>query len=245
MVGLAVAFSVAAVAIALDLLMSPWARDYAFANGDLQGYLEGTRRFLASGSPYVGEQTSGPWQISTHSFIHPPSALPLFLPFLVLPAVLWWLIPVVGTVALIAYWRPAEWTWPLIALCLAWPRSAGSLFAGNSDLWAAFFVAVSLHVRPVALALLVKPTFLPLALLGVKDRTFWATAAVLVGLLAISAPLWVSYASVVTNAHLPITYSLLNLPLIVMPLIAWLGRRETRDAGWPAVVARFGRPRIG
>ncbi|MGH9034606.1 MAG: hypothetical protein ACRD0O_02495 [Acidimicrobiia bacterium] len=80
---------------------SEWARLYA--GGDLGGYVAGARRFLDTGSPYLPEQVAGPWQLGPYSFVHPPAALALFVPFVVLPAVLWWAIPIAVTAW--ALWR--------------------------------------------------------------------------------------------------------------------------------------------
>src|SRR5215212_4174933 len=113
--GLAAALMVMAGAILTFLATSDWGRLYGFMNGDLTGYLDGARRFLATGSPYDAAAVAAPWNLGVHSFIHPPPALALFLPFLVLPAALWWLVPLVGTTALVILSRPRPWAWPIIA----------------------------------------------------------------------------------------------------------------------------------
>lgn len=207
------AFATAALA---EAVTSEWAARWAFGNGDLNGYLDGARRFLATGSPYLEEQLN-PWQLQPHSFIHPPTALPLFLPFLVLPAITWWAIPIVGTAYLIRNVKP--WAWPVIALCLAWPRSQGAILAGNSDLWAMLFVALGTRFGWPFVLLLVKPTFLPLSTLGVTDRRMWVGAAIAGALMVPLIPLWFDYIKVIRGAGLPLTYSVLSLPLVAMPLV--------------------------
>ena len=196
--------------------------------GDLDGYLTGARRFVETGSPYLPSQVAGPWTLGPHSFIHPPAALALFVPFLVLPAFLWWAIPLGVTAFVIIRLRPASWTWPLMAACLVWPRSAGSLLAGNTDMWSMAFVAAGAMWGWPAALLVVKPTVAPLALIGGR-RALWA-GLIVIALCAALLPLWFEYAVVIGNAGVDWTYSLLNLPLVVLPAIAWLGRQRTVDA---------------
>ena len=56
-----------------------------FLANDLNGYVAGARRFFETGSPFLAEQLTGSWQLERDSFIHPPVALLLFAPFIVLP----------------------------------------------------------------------------------------------------------------------------------------------------------------
>jgi hypothetical protein len=203
---------------------SEWARLYA--GGDLGGYLDGTRQLLATGSPYLPAHVAGPWTLEAHSFVHPPPALALFVPFLVLPAVLWWAIPLVLTGWAIARLRPARWTWPLLVLCLIWPRSIGSLLAGNSDMWAMAIVAAGVVFAWPLVLLVIKPTFAPLALLGIRRRSWWIALVVVAAVNLPVLPLWLEYLAVVRNSQLRLDYSLLNLPLVALPAIAWLGRSD-------------------
>lgn len=196
------------------LATSAWAQQYAYGNGDLVGYLEGARRFLATGSPYEPSQLA-PWHLQPHSFIHPPVALLLFVPFLWLPSVLWWVIPIVGTAWLIG--RPSPYRLLWIAACLAWPRSAGSILAGNTDLWAMLFVAAGVRYGWPFVLLIVKPTFGFLALPFLRRIDIWAIGAVL----AVSVPfllLWMDWITVIRGTDLTPGYSLLNLPLVALPL---------------------------
>ena len=211
------------LAMATNLPDSAWYRE--FATADLGGYLEGARRFLATGSPYLPPQIAGPWTLGAHSFIHPPTALPLFLAFLVLPWPLWWAIPLALTIAVVWQLRPAPWSWPLLAACVLWPRSLGSLAAGNSDMWAMALVAVAVRWGPGPLLAALKPTFAPLALVGIRTRAWWIAALACAALGLLTLPLWFEYLAVVRNAGLPLTYSLLNVPLLAIPLVAWAGRQ--------------------
>jgi hypothetical protein len=201
---------------------SDWARLYA--GGDLGGYLDGARQYFVTGSPYLPEHVAGPWTLQAHSFVHPPPALALFAPFLILPAVLWWALPLAITGWAIARLRPARWTWPLMVLCLIWPRSIGSLLAGNSDMWAMAIVAGGVVLGWPLVLLVIKPTFAPLAVLGIRRRVWWIALAIAAAANVFMLPLWIEYLAVVRNSQLRVDYSLLNLPLVVLPAIAWLGR---------------------
>lgn len=210
---------------------SEWARLYA--GGDLGGYLEGARQYFATGSPYLPEQVAGPWTLEAHSFVHPPPALALFVPFLVLPAALWWALPLGLTGWAIARLRPARWTWPLLVLCLIWPRSIGSLLAGNSDMWAMAIVGAGVVLAWPLVLLVIKPTFAPLALLGIRRRSWWIAMAVVAAANLYMLPLWLEYLAVVRNSQLRLDYSLFNLPLVALPAIAWLGRSRAPAATPP------------
>jgi hypothetical protein len=207
-------------------LAATWNSEWAtlYAGGDLGGYVEGARRFLATGSPYLPEQVSGPWALQAHSFVHPPAALALFVPFIALPAILWWVLPLGLTGWAVAKLRPARWTWPLLLLCLIWPRSIGSLLAGNSDMWAMAIVALGAVFAWPFVLLVIKPTFAPLALIGARRRSWWIALALVGALNLLVLPLWLDYLAVVRNSQLRADYSLLNLPLVALPAIAWLGR---------------------
>ena len=102
---------------------------------DLSHYLDGTRRWLATGTPYLASEVSAPFQYQPLTFMHPPIALWFSCPFLVLPTPLWWAIPCAVVAWSVWLCRPAPWTWPLLAAALAYPRFHSAFIVGNSDLW--------------------------------------------------------------------------------------------------------------
>ena len=224
--GLALLVGILAIWEFAAFAQSPWAREWAFGNGDLNGYLDGARRFLENGSPYLPEQRASSWTPTGHMFIHPPIALILFVPFLWLPAPAWWAVPLGVTAVLVVRARPSPWQWLAIALCLAWPRSVGSILAGNSDLWAMMGVALGLRFGwPFAL-LWVKPTFALFAFLRPRSLG-WAAVLGLVASVPLLAS-WLDYATIMANARVGLDYSLLNLPLVMVPVIALAGRPAER-----------------
>jgi hypothetical protein len=212
-----------------SLFMGPFGRRF-FAN-DLDGYLAGARRFLDFGSPYLPEQLSGAWPLQPDSFIHPPVALLLFVPFLALPAFLWWAIPLGLTAWSVLRMRPAAWAWPLMALGLIWPRTAGILIAGNSDMWVAALVAAALAWSlPTTVLLVLKPSYLPLALIGITWRSWWISAVIVAAVCLAFGPLWFDYLTVLRGATLDPLYSLYNSPYVLIPVIAWAARTRPSPA---------------
>jgi hypothetical protein len=214
--------------------------------GDLAYYVSIAQRWLDSGVYYLPEQLAGPRSIVPMvDVLYPPTALFLFVPFVWLPAILWWAIPA----GILGYafwrWRPAAWTWPLLAFGLFWPRTQGAFLFGNTDPWIAAAVAGGfLWGWPAALVAF-KPSFLPLALAGAPRRGWWAGWAILALASLLMLRLWVDYLAALRNIGIPWDYSLLNAPLPLMPVIAWMGRSRRGDQSSAAKVTcprRNGRP---
>ena len=212
----------------------------AFVAWDYGHYIDGARRWVETGSPYLPSELAGRFQFSDLTFLHPPVALDVFAPFLFLPAALYWLIPIGGTAAVIAAWRPARWTWPVMALLLNWPRFIGAVVVGNSDLWVAFFLALGFRVGWPILLLVIKPSVAPFALaelaallcvdaIPVRRRTEIGLAAALLVLAAVPfGTLWFSWLTVIRNSPADPLYSIGSLPWLMVPAVAWIGRQRGR-----------------
>jgi hypothetical protein len=218
------------------------------------------QRWLETGVLYRPEQLAGPYVVSGPDFIFPPIAILVFVPFLYLPIVVWWLAPVAVMGACWRRYRPSLWTYPVLALILAWPRTIGQLVVGGSDLWVSMAVGLGvLYAWPFALVVM-KPSFLPLALLGARTRAWWVASAALVLVALPFGRHWFDYATAIRNSGLPLTYSLYQLPITLAPIVIWLGRtRAASDGvGAPSGLSRrltaatshyfenlpFGRPRV-
>ena len=211
-----------------------------FHGFDFINYVDAARRWVETGTPYLAHEVAGPFAFSSDTFLHPPISLLLFTPFLVLPAFLYWLIPLAGTAAIIAAWRPALWTWPVIALLLNWPRFDGALIVGNSDLWIAFFLAAGLRYGWPVLLLVLKPSLAPFAIVELAALVRaeavpihrWAKIGVAAAVLAVTAApfgsLWLDWFAVVRHSPADAFYSLGALPWLVVPAVAWWGRRRGR-----------------
>jgi hypothetical protein len=129
--------------------------------------------------------------------------------------------------------RPVAWTWPILAIIALWPRTPALIFYGNPGMWAVAAVAAGLLWRWPAPLVLFKPSFLPLALIGFGSRGWFACLGLVVVLSIPFIALWFDYLKVLSNSAPPLTYSLLDLPFTLAPVVAWLGRSD-RALGWDA-----------
>src|SRR3954451_2620758 len=90
---LAVGLTVLILLCGALLLASFWPSNAAHAGEDLTHYLDGVRRWLATGSPYLPNEVARSFDYEVETFLHPPVSLIFFAPWLVLPAILWWAVP--------------------------------------------------------------------------------------------------------------------------------------------------------
>jgi hypothetical protein len=225
-------------------VLLPHVLEQRYALGvDFHQYQEATRRWLAGDGFYWPRQLMGAYDVQAADVLYPPTILLLLVPFLVLPEILWWAIPL-GCIALVVYrLRPAAWTWPLLAFALAWPRDLALILFGNPTMWVAAAVAGGVVWGWPAAFVLLKPTLAPLALIGIGRRSWWLTAATVAILTLAFWTLAVDYIAVVRDARSGSTllYSLPDLPIVLVPVIAWCGATAL---GVPAARARL-RARAG
>jgi hypothetical protein len=203
------------------------ARDDNIAE-DYRFYVSLGQRWLDSGVLYGARQLTGaPYHVLINvDNLYPPPAILLFAAFVFLP----WFVWFAGPIALVGYaiWRlrPAMWTWPLMALCLLWPRTQNAFMVGNSDIWSAALVAAGvIWAWPSVLGLL-KPAFFPLALIGIRHRSWWVALAGFAIVSLLLLPYWPEYLVAAMNWDLPLTRSAANIPIVLIPILAWLGRRR-------------------
>lgn len=202
---------------------------------DYRTFVDFGHRLLADGTAILPYQLAGPYEAApepprldptTVPFLYPPAFAFVGVALMVLPAVAWWAVPVLVLGWCLASWRPAPWTWPLLAAVLVWPATSAVVIVGGSTMWVAALVAAGLRWRWPAALILLKPTFLPLAMLGVRDRRWWALAGVLV---AVSLPWAADYLAAMRNVtDASPWYSVGDLPLVLAPLLAWATRRRDR-----------------
>ena len=89
---------------------------HGYVGIDLTVYLDRTRDWMQGGSFYRDRQVTGAgYPVEHGDAFYPPVMLYLLVPFTVLPAILWWIIP--GAIAVVALrrLRPNRWGWLLIA----------------------------------------------------------------------------------------------------------------------------------
>jgi hypothetical protein len=205
---------------------------------DFHLYLDVTKRSLAGGPFFEPYQVAGPYEIQAGDVLYPPVALWLFAPFAAasgaaaaiaaITAAGWWAIPLGATA--VATWRlrPRPWAWPLIALCIANPTTLLKIWTGNPVIWSMAALAVATvagTTRFAAPFVLLKLSLAPFALFGLNRRSWWLGLAVLLALCLPFGSLWTDWvASVVNSRGGGLLYSALEIPMLLLPLVAWVGR---------------------
>ena len=196
---------------------------------DFRLYLTATRSWMAGDGFYY------PWQLTTTygmdppPILYPPPILILLVPFTVLPAFLWWAIPL-GVIAwAIRSLRPARWSWPLLVLLFGWATGAWLVWSGNPMMWAAAalgYAAVRGWSGPLVL---LKPSLAPFGLMGIRTRGWWVTLAVVVAVSIAFLPLWSKFFTAIGNfgSGRGIAYSLPDYPMMAGVVVAWLGRTRS------------------
>ena len=191
-------------------------------------YREAALRWLGGGSFYYPEQVNGPYEIVQGHVLYPPFALAWLVPGAYLPDLLWWGIPLVAIAAVVVHHRPPLWAWPMIGLCVATFWSVEIIASGNPGLWIAMFVAIGTVWRPAFALVLLKPSLFLFALPGIWSRGWWVIAAAIAALSIVLLPMSLDYVRVVLNArggNATILYSIRDVPLMLVPLIAWVTGR--------------------
>jgi hypothetical protein len=196
---------------------------------DFQQYMAHTDRWLETGQFYLPRQLAGPTTVMDGDPLYPPVILWLLTPFAVIPpiAALWWAFPIGLTLAVIAGWRPAPWTWPLFGFILLWPRTEALVLYGNPGMWVVAIVAAATRWHWPGPWVLIKPSLAPFALIGVRHRGWWVALGVFLLACLPFGALWADYRTVLANSGAPLTYSLLDLPITLAPVVAYVGRTRS------------------
>lgn len=227
----------ATVLILLLAALQGWRSWQTFASAgligvDLETYRIFAQRWLDTGSMYLPAQFAPfdpqplPHIPERMPSMYPPTAVLLFAPFLILPDLVWYAIPL----AVIGYalwrWRPATWTWPILALVLLYPPTVPNIISGNTTPWIIAAMCGGLIWGWPSLLILLKPSLLPLAFIGVRRRAWWLGAAALAAVSALFLGEWLAYISVVENAETSLAYSLGGLPLYAAPFVVYMSRQR-------------------
>jgi hypothetical protein len=200
--------------------------DRTLVAADYRLYMEATARWLGGGPFYEPYQLAGPYPVLYGDILYPPYALPLFVVFQVLPAVLWWVIPIGGTLAMVLYYRPRPIAIAMIALCFWFPATSVKLIGGNPVMWAVLAVALGTKWAAASPWALIKPSLFPFAMVRMNHRAWWVSSAVLVALCVLMLPLMLDWLTAVRNgvASGGLLYSVQEVPMMALPVFAWLGR---------------------
>jgi hypothetical protein len=199
---------------------------------DIALYREAAARWFAGGSFYDPRQLAGAYEVTPGDILYPPVGLWLFVPFAILPTipalVLWWAIPAAVTVWAVVRLRPRPEVWPLIALCLAWPTTPLKIWTGNPVIWSVAAMAIATAWRGAAPFSLLKPSLFPFALFGLGRGAWWIGLAVFIVLCLPFGSLWVDWVTTVVDSRGGgLFYSILEAPMLALPLVAWIGRRTS------------------
>jgi hypothetical protein len=206
------------------ILLDPHMTDLG---GDLDFFRGIASRWLETGELYTPHQLSGPYDAQLQvDNLYPPHALLLFVPFTVLPGILWWALPLGTTAYVIARIQPAWWSWPLLAALVVWPKTIVGLLWGNTDMWVVAGIAGGIRWGWPAALVTIKPIFGPFAIVGVRRRSFWIAVGALTLLGVVMQSLWLDYVAVVRNVFIPIEYPLRSIPTMFIPIVAWFARRR-------------------
>jgi hypothetical protein len=205
---------------------------------DVALYREAAARWFDGGQFYEPHQLAGPYEVAHGDILYPPVGLWLFVPIALLPvvpaAVVWWGVPATVTVWAIRRLRPHPAVWPLIALCLAWPTTPLKTWTGNPVIWSVAAMAIATVWRGAAPFSLLKPSLFPFALFGIRQRSWWIGLSVFIVMCLPFGSMWLDWVTTVVNARGGgLLYSILEAPMLALPLVAWLGRdrleRTTRS----------------
>ena len=191
---------------------------------DFHQYLAHFERWQNTGEFYLPRQLAGPTAVMDGDPLYPPLILWLLAPFRVLPEVIWWIVPMTIIITTLVRLRPAPWTWPILALIAAWPRTPALFLYGNPGMWTVAFVCIALVRSWGGPLVLLKPSLAPFALIGIGRRSWAISLAIILVACLPFGSLWLDYVTVLRNSQVPLTYSLVDLPVTLAPVLAFIGR---------------------
>lgn len=199
---------------------------------DYRLYIDTATRWLHGGPYFHSYQVAGPYEISAGDVLYPPVALLLFVPFTFLPAILWWLIPL-GAVGWGLYrLRPTRIAWLWVVACATWPTTPLKVLTGNPVIWAVAAMSLGVVCGWPSVIVLIKPSLFPFALFRARSRKWWLCLGVFILLSVPFGALWLDWVHSVLNSEGGgVTYSALEIPMLAIPLVAWLGRTSGSDRG--------------
>lgn len=202
---------------------------------DYRWHVDAARRLLDEGTPYWAWQLSGPYDISNGAILYPPTTFILFIPFIWLPSVLWWVLPIAIFVGCLVANRPPLWAYALIGALLGLEKSLNVFVFGNPSMWLVAAIAAGTIVHWPFVLVVAKPTFAPIALLGARHRSWWIAAAVFAVASIPFGAVWLDWLAVVRNSNVNLLYNAPTIPLMLTPLVAWLAGRR-----WPGLARKAG-----
>lgn len=197
----AVLLAIAAIEVVLvaRAVQGGWYGPFAV---DFDLYTDYARSWLRGDGFYLPIQLQGTYVVEdTWANVYPPVLLYLVVPFTLLPAVLWWAVPL-GIIGITLYRvKPAWWAYPLLAFVLCYPRVWTILVTGNPAMWSIAFAVAGVAFGWPAVGAALKITFAPLALIGINRRSWWAASGFGILLCIPFGSMWLDYLTVMLNAE--------------------------------------------
>jgi hypothetical protein len=206
-------------------------------------YRDAAIGWLHGGSFYTPEQLAGPYVLHEWEPLYPPIVLPLLLVFAHLPDALWWIVPGGLFLAALVRMRPQGWWLPVTVAVFLFGSSLYPWWYGQPTIWLFPAVAWGLLLGGWAVFVLVKPSLFPFALIGIRRKSWWVTLAAFLAVCLPSGTLWIDWYRALDNSDQTVWYSLWQVPMMLVPVVAYLGRRPPRamlvrstgDAGRPGL----------
>lgn len=197
-------------------------------------------RWLATGSPYWPWELApfDVWGQAREPIMYPPTFLYLAAPFTVLPAVLWWAIPIAITAWIVWRYRsPARLA--CVAGLVANPFTLTLVWYGNPGMWIVAILALAVRWPAFGPFVLVKPSLFPFALVGFGSRAWWIGLAALAVLSVPFGTLWIDWIRVLLNSRQEagLLYSAWGVAPLLIPLCAWRGPSLIVN-GWRRLLRR-------
>ena len=122
-----------------------------------------------------------------------------------------------------------------VAIDRSWGELPISLvYAGyaNPTIWIVAFVGLALRFAWPGALILLKPSLFPFALIGIRSRGWWLCALVLaIASLPFLAETLIYPMVILDTQGGGLLYSALGIPLMLVPIVVWLGR--TRGSAAP------------
>jgi hypothetical protein len=196
---------------------------------DYTTYVDATGAWLAGNDFYLPSQLTGSYQIVGGEILYPPVVLWLLVPFRFLPAFLWWVVPLAVTLPAIRLMRVQTWGAALTAAIFVLPIVQEPILWGNPVIWLVPAVAWGLLLGWPAALVLVKPTLAPFVAVGlIRPRRLVVGLAVLGAASTPFGAMWVDWVTVIRNSDLPLTYSIRQAALLLIPVVLYLSGDASR-----------------
>ena len=205
--------------------------------------------WLDTGQFYLPRQLAGPYIVETDvDVLYPPTAIPFFAALRWLPFPLFWAIPL-GVIAIVLIkLRPRMWTWPILLFLVVnpiSPRPLSDLLYGNTNMWIVAAIGAGIVWGWPAVLVTLNPSLGPFALVGIRHKSWWVAMAILAVASLAVLPLWRDYFTAIRNSNAEWYWSLQDVPLMCLPLVAWLGRQNGGFTTLRAALkARLSLPRL-